>query len=82
MKNKNDFIDFLSLLYKVKLPSEKKVKSKIKHKGTLIRDDSSIHKGTLIRDDSSIQLPNFKKMDAIYEKYSNKLLADYLSYLV
>ena len=70
MKNKNDFIDFLSLLYKVKLPSEKKVKSKIKHKGTLIRDDSSI------------QLPNFKKMDAIYEKYSNKLLADYLSYLV
>ena len=52
MKNKKDFIDFLS------------------------------HKGTLIRDDSSIQLPNFKKMDAIYEKYSNKLLADYLSYLV
>ena len=70
MKNKKDFIDFLSLLYKVKLPSEKKVKVRPKHKGTLIRDDSSI------------QLPNFKKMDAIYEKYSNKLLADYLAYLV
>ncbi len=49
MKNKNGFIDFLSLLYKVKLPSERKVRVRPKPKGTLIRDESSI------------QLPNFKK---------------------
>ena len=70
MKNKKELIDFLSLLYKVKLPSEKKVKVRPKHKGTLIRDDSSI------------QLPNFKKKDEIFDEYGATLLACYLSYLV
>ena len=70
MKNQDEFINFIDLLCNVQLPSEKKVRVRRKNKGILIRDDSSI------------QLPNFKKIDAIYEKYSNKLLADYLAYLV
>lgn len=69
MKNNNDFIEFIEFLDIVVLPSEKKVWTRPK------RD-------VLVRDDSSIQLPNFDKIDEIYEKYPNTLLADYLSYLV
>ncbi len=70
IKNNDEFIKFIDLLYDVELPSEKKVRVRPQNKGLLIRDDSSI------------QLPNFKKMDEIFEKYPNKLLADYLAYLV
>ena len=65
MINKEDFID---LLLDVKLPSEKKVWEPPKNRSSL-------------RNDSSIQLPDFKKVDTIYEKYGASLLSCYLSYV-
>lgn len=66
MKNSNDFINFNELL-DVELPSEKK---------------EWIPPKEGLRDDSSIQLPNFKKMDEIFDEYGATLLACYLSYMV
>lgn len=66
MRNKGDFID---LLLDVKLPFEKKVWEPPKKDGSF-------------RDDSSIQLPDFKKIDRIYDEYGASLLSCYLSYLV
>ena len=69
MKNNNDYVDLIDLFYDVKLPSER-------------RGWEPPKKGIHIRDDSTIQLPNFKKVDEIYDKYGASLLACYLSYLV
>ncbi|WP_407454808.1 hypothetical protein [Methanobrevibacter sp.] len=66
MKNSDELIDFNDLL-DVQLPSEKKEWTPPKEG---------------LRDDSSIQLPNFKKMDEIFDEYGATLLACYLSYLV
>lgn len=73
MKNNTEYIEFIDLLDFVKVPSEKDIDSKN-------MDGNSgkwIHK-----DDSSIRLPDFKKIDKIYDEYGATLLACYLSYLV
>ena len=57
---------FIDLLSSIELPSEKKVWVSPKGDGSL-------------RDDSSIQLPNFKKIDEIFDRYGASLLACYLS---
>lgn len=69
MRNSNDFLNFIDLLYDIVLPSEKKVWEP--PTGDI-----------LLRDDSSIQLPNFKEKDIIFDKYGASLLSCYLSYLV
>lgn len=69
MRNSNDFLNFIDLLYDIVLPSEKKVWE-------------SPTGDILLRDDSSIQLPNFKEKDIIFDKYGASLLSCYLSYLV
>ncbi len=70
MKNNNEFISFVDLLY-VRLPSEGFAKKRREYSG-----DRSI------KDDSSIELPNFDGMQEAYDKYPNTLLACYLAYLV
>lgn len=66
-KNTKNFIEFIDLLYDVKLPFEKKEWTPSKEG---------------IRDDSIIQLPNFKKKNEIFDEYGATLLSCYLSYLV
>lgn len=68
MKQNNEFMSFIDLLYDVELSSEKK--------------EWEPPKNDFRRDDSSIQLPNFKEMDKIHDTFGLTLLADYLSYLV
>ena len=67
MAHNNDFIDFNDLL-DIELPSEKKEWIPPTIEG--------------LRDDSSIQLPNFKKIDEIFDRYGVSLVASYLAYLV
>ena len=69
MRNSNDFLNFIDLLYDIVLPSEKKVWEP--PTGDI-----------LLRDDSSIQLPDFKEKDNIFEEYGLSLLSCYLNYLV
>ncbi len=71
MKNNNEFIEFIDLLSKVKLPSEVKPMPKYTYR------DDVIHK-----DDSNRMFPDFKKMNETYDNYGASLLAAYLSYLV
>ena len=67
MKEDENSLHFLDLLYDVELPSEKK---------------EWIPPKESIRDDSSIQLPDFEKKKEIFDEYGATLLACYLSYLV
>lgn len=69
MRNSNDFLNFIDLLYDIVLPSEKKVWEP--PTGDI-----------LLRDDSSILLPDFKEKDNIFEEYGLSLLSCYLNYLV
>ena len=70
MKNNNEFISFVDLLY-VKLPSEG-----ISEKRRRYSEDM------IIKDDFSMKLPNFNGMQEAYDKYPHTLLASYLAYLV
>ena len=74
MKNNNDFISFIDLLYDVGLPSEKE-------EIDFSRFDYN-HDKISIKDDSGIKYPNFKEMGEILDKYQDTLLGDYLAYLV
>lgn len=65
IKNNDDFLSFLDLLYDVELPSEKK--------------EWEPSNEISIRDDSSIRFPDFKKIDDAFEKYGDSLLSCYLS---
>lgn len=68
MKNEEEHMDFLDLFYNVKLPYEK--------------NEWTPPKDPFLKDDSSIQLPNFKKIDEIYEEYDFTFLTYYLSYII
>ena len=74
MKNNNESLDFIDILYDIELPSEKVNEVINKFKGI----DESIS----IKDDSNIKYPNFNEKKKYFDKYPNTLLACYLSYLV
>ena len=70
IKSNGDFVPFLDLLY-FKVPSEK-----VNIEYTIFEE------GISFKDDSKIRLPNFDKMDEMYDKYPHTILADYLAYIV
>lgn len=74
MKNNNESLDFIDILYDIELPSEKvnEVINKIK----------GIDESISIKDDSNIKYTNFNEKKKCFDKYPNTLLACYLSYLV
>ena len=74
MKANNDFIEFIDLL-DVSLSLEFNIEQMRLGDMELSAEDMSI------KNDSSLKLPDFNKIDKIYEVYPNTLLADYLSYL-
>lgn len=73
MKNNNDFIEFIDLLYDVELPSEKEDVEFSRFEYN--------HDEFIIKDDSNSKYPNFNKMDEILDLYPNCLLGDYLAYI-
>lgn len=70
LKNNDEYIEFIDLLYDVELPSEVKPLPKYTYR------DDVIHK-----DDTNRMFPDFNKKKEIHELYYG-LLASYLSYLV
>lgn len=75
MKSNNDFIEFIDLLDVGLSPGFNIEKIRLGERNISIEDMS-------IKEDSGLRLPDFDKIDKIYEDYPNTLLADYLSYLV
>ena len=74
MKNNDEFIEFIDLLYDVEVPSEKVKEVINKFEGI----DGSIS----VKDDSGIKYPDFNMKKKFLDKYPNTLLGDYLAYLV
>jgi len=71
MKNNNDFIEFIDLLSQFKFASEEQIIAKYEYRNDVIH-----------KDDSNRMFPDFKKIDAIFNKYGASLLACYLSEFV
>ena len=67
IKTNKNFLDFLDLLYEIKLPSEKKV--------WIPQSDNNL------RDDSTLQF-NLEDIEWISDEYGYTLISDYFTYLV
>lgn len=74
IKNNNEFLDFIDILYDIELPSEKV--------NDVINKFEGIDESISIKDDSNIKYPNFNMKKKFLDEYPNTLLGDYLAYTV